>query len=321
MQLERLLKHRGAASARRQGLVSGEDTLLAFSVDVEEYFQCEAFAGAIHPDAWGRYETRAEPFVERIAELLAATGNRATFFVLGWMVKRLGGLLRALAAQGHEIASHGQGHQHLRRMTPSALREDLRAARCALEDTVGVRAAGYRAPTFSVTRETAWALDVIAEAGFSYDSSIFPIRHDRYGVPDAPAGPFCVISPDGQELVEFPPLTRRVGRWRLPVGGGGYFRLLPLWVLGGALRQAERFREAALVYVHPWELDAEQPRLPAGRLATWRHRVNLSQTDAKLERLLTSHRFTTVASVLTRLRDQEVLPRFALRRSLLADAR
>jgi len=289
--------------------------LNCLSIDVEEYFQCEVFAGCVRRSDWHRRAPRAEPLVERLAELLDRRQCRATFFVLGWMVPRLTSILRELLRRGHEIACHGDNHEHLGRMTGPVLREDLHAARGRIEDTLGVSPRGYRAPTFSVTRATAWALDIIVEQGFEYDSSIFPIRHDRYGVPDAPTVPFWAATPGGARIVEFPPLTMDFGLARIPVGGGGYLRLLPGVVLRHALAARRRKGEPAMVYLHPWELDPEQPRLPVGPLSQWRHRVNLHTTAAKLERLLGEFRFDTAGAVLARVTTQRELPVFDLSQS------
>jgi len=278
------------------------------SIDVEEYFHCEAFAGSVDPEQWDQFPPRAAPFVERMAGLLSHYGSRATFFVLGRMVDGLRSVLGSLLEAGHEIACHGDGHQHLGRLSAEQLREDLRRAKGRIEDALGVSPRGYRAPTFSVTRATAWALDVIAVEGFQYDASVFPVRHDRYGVPDAPPGPFWAQAPSGLRILEFPPLTMNCGVSRLPVGGGGYLRLFPGVLLRRCVAARQRRGEPVMLYVHPWELDPEQPRLPASRLSTWRHRVNLHTTQAKLERLLSSFRFDTAAAVLDRVCAARRLP-------------
>jgi polysaccharide deacetylase family protein (PEP-CTERM system associated) len=278
------------------------------SVDVEEYFHCEAFAGAVRPEQWPQFPQRAAARLETIAELLDRHNSKATFFVLGWSARYLGSLLRELAARGHEIACHGYGHQHLARMTPQSLADDLCRAKNVIGNCIGVQPRGYRAPTFSVTARTAWALDVIAEAGFEYDASIFPVWHDRYGVPDAPLTPFQAVAPGGARLLEFPPLTGRCCGGRIPLGGGGYMRLLPGWVLRRAVRQCAAQGRPVMLYLHPWELDAEQPELPAGVLTRWRHRVNLHTTAAKLEALLKSFTFETASAVLSDYTSRRELP-------------
>lgn len=287
-------------------------TLCAFSIDVEEYFHAEAFAGALTPQRRVELPSRAAAPLECLLTLLSETGSRATLFVLGQCARPLARLLREAAAAGHEIACHGHAHAHLARLDPQSFREDLRIARRTIEEHVGVSPRGYRAPTFSLTRKTAWALDVLIDEGFTYDASIFPVRHDRYGVPDAPHVPFLAVAPSGRSMVEFPPLTIGLRRLRLPVGGGGYLRLLPGWVVRAAVRRAARRGRPALIYVHPWELDPGQPRLPAGVLATWRHRVGLRSTHAKLRRLLAGQRFDSISRVLARITRRPGLTRFAL---------
>lgn len=285
-------------------------TLNCLSIDVEEYFQCEVFARCVRPADWPGFERRCRPRLERIGTLLAEHRRQATFFVLGAVVDELKTVLRDLAAAGHEIACHGHGHQHLGRVSPAELRDDLRRSRDRIVDAVGVVPQGYRAPTFSVTRPTAWALDEIIDAGFAYDASIFPVHHDRYGVPNAPAGPFWAIAPSGRRLLEFPPLTARLGRLRVPVGGGGYLRLLPSAVVRHCVARAVRRDEPVMLYLHPWELDPDQPRLPIGRLATWRHRVNLHTTEQKLGRLLSEFDFAPASVILESLCTGTPLPSF-----------
>jgi polysaccharide deacetylase family protein (PEP-CTERM system associated) len=286
--------------------------LQALSIDVEEYFHAEVFARQVQPADWQNYPRRAAAALERLAALLARSESKATFFVLTWGIEAWAPLLRHLASQGHEIACHGHAHQHLSRLSPADLRADLARSRGLIEDHIGARPAGYRAPTFSVMHQTAWALDTVIDAGFEYDASIFPIRHDRYGVPGAPATPFHAISPSGRSIVEVPPLTLGGGAARLPLGGGGYLRLLPVQAFEYALRW-RRFRgQPAVLYLHPWELDPQQPRLPAGRLATWRHRVNLAGTERKLAHLLTRFRFDTVQRVARAWSASHDLPRYRL---------
>jgi polysaccharide deacetylase family protein (PEP-CTERM system associated) len=296
---------------RASALAAG--TLNCLSVDVEEGFHCEAFQARVSQSDWARLESRAVPFLEQVGLWLDEHGSRATFFVLGWMAQRARSALAALAAAGHEIASHGYGHQHLRRLTAQKLREDLRRARGAIEDALGVTPLGYRAPTFSITSDTAWALDVLCEEGFAYDASIFPIHHDRYGVPQAPDRPFAAVTPAGSRIVEFPAFTCRVGPLRLPMAGGGYMRLLPGWTMRAALQRAQAQRRPVMLYLHPWELDPDQPRLPAGLVTTWRHRVGLKTTRPKLLRLLAEFWFDTAAAVLSRC--TESLPLFDVQRS------
>jgi polysaccharide deacetylase family protein (PEP-CTERM system associated) len=268
------------------------------SFDVEEYFQVEAASACVTQDQWESIPRRLGPALHRVLEMLATHGASATFFVLGWVAKRDPGLIRRISEAGHEIASHGMAHRMMGRLTAEDFRKDLAESRALLEDLVGRPVIGYRAPTFSITHRTAWAIDVLAEAGFQYDSSVFPIRHDRYGVPDAPRSVHRARGPAGGSLIEVPPLTLRLGSINWPVGGGGYLRLLPVRLVAMALRGAERAGQPGLLYLHPWELDPDQPVLPMGRLSRWRHRVGLHQTADKLAWLLARFRFATVSQYL-----------------------
>ena len=269
------------------------------SFDVEEYFQVEAAAiGGVRPEQWNSFQPRLAPCIDRILQLLADRGASATFFVLGWVARRQQEMVRAIAAAGHEIASHGMGHTMIQRLEPEAFRRDILDSRKLLEDITGGAVVGYRAPTFSITHRTAWAIDILAEVGFRYDSSIFPVRHDRYGVPDAPRFIHCAVGPGGGQIAELPPLTLRLLGRNLPVGGGGYLRLLPVALVDLALGRAEKKRQPGMIYLHPWELDPDQPPLPMSRLNRWRHRVNLARTERKLLHLMERRRFIGAAEVL-----------------------
>jgi len=260
------------------------------SIDVEEYFQVEATAGIIPPSAWQRWPSRVEAATYRLLDLLAERDCRATFFALGWVAQRHRALIRAIAEAGCEVACHGYAHQHLRRLTPERFRADVHRARLLLEDITGRPVMGYRAPTFSICGDTLWALDVLVAEGFQYDSSIFPVRHDRYGLPTAPRWPHVIRRPAGR-IVELPPLTARIGGVNLPMAGGGYLRLLPASAILWAVRRMNRQGRAAVVYLHPWEIDRGQPRIPVSPLNRWRHRVGLGRTAAKLRHLLSATRF------------------------------
>jgi len=271
----------------------------ALTFDVEEYFHAEAFRGAVGRDAWPKLESRVVSTTERILDILEQAGVSATFFVLGWVAERHPVLVRDIHRRGHEVACHGYGHDMITRLGPSQFREDVERAKGLLEDTLGSLVVGYRAPTFSVVRETLWSLRVLAEIGFQYDSSIFPIVHDRYGIPDAARFPHRRAVGAGLEIAEFPLSTVGYGHWRVPVAGGGYFRLLPYPVTWRAIRHVNRHEgQPAIVYLHPWELDSGQPRLPAGRLTRFRHRVNTRATEAKLRRLIADFRMAPVRDVL-----------------------
>lgn len=271
----------------------------ALSFDIEEYFHAEAFSNVVRPEQWPSLESRVVATTERLLDLLAETASLATFFVLGWVAERHGALVRAIHQGGHELACHGYGHQMITRLSRAEFREDLRRAKVAIEDAAGIAVIGYRAPTFSVVRETLWSLEVLAEAGFRYDSSIFPIVHDRYGISDAARFPHRVAAGPGVEIGEFPLSTVSGFGWRFPVAGGGYFRLFPYRVTRGAVRHLnEREGQPAIIYLHPWELDPEQPRLPVGRLTRFRHSVNTRTTESKVRCLLRDFRVAPVRDVL-----------------------
>lgn len=272
----------------------------ALTFDVEEYFHAEAFTGVLQPMEWPRLESRVDRAIERILAILEESGTVATFFVLGWVAVRRPSMIRLIASRGHEIGCHGYGHQMITRLSRSEFADDVGRAKAAVEDASGVPVIGYRAPTFSVVQETLWSLDVLAESGFRYDSSIFPIVHDRYGIPDAPRFPHRRAVGAGREIVEFP-LSTLGRRRRLPVAGGGYFRLLPYAATRWALRHLNRREgQPAIVYLHPWEMDPEQPRFAVGRLTQFRHSVNTHTTEPKLRRLLRDFSFAPVRDVLTR---------------------
>lgn len=277
------------------------------SFDVEEYFQAEA--ASVPPRRWSEFPSRLQPAVERILQVLADHSVRATFFTLGGFAKAVPGLIRMVASAGHEIASHGMSHRMLTRLSPAELRQELTDSRKSLEDVAGQRVEGYRAPTFSITHATAWGLDVLAECGYRYDSSVFPVHHDRYGVPDAPRWPHLAIGPGGGQIIEWPPLTLRALRVNWPVGGGGYLRLLPVRILARALTIAQQHGAGGMIYLHPWEFDPAQPVLPMSRLSRFRHRVNLHRTEAKLTWLLQRFRFTSAAACLNGLAKAD-LPTF-----------
>jgi polysaccharide deacetylase family protein (PEP-CTERM system associated) len=271
----------------------------ALTFDVEEYFHAEAFAGVVRREEWPSLESRVVRATERILELLAETSTRATFFVLGWVAERHRGLVRAIQAQGHEVGCHGFGHQMITRLSREEFAADVRRAKLTLEDASGVAVIGYRAPTFSVVRETLWSLDVLGESGFRYDSSIFPIVHDRYGISDAPRFPHRRNVGAAGVIAEFPLSTLSRFGWRFPIAGGGYFRLFPYAVTAWALRCLNgKESQPAIVYLHPWEIDFEQPRLPVGRVTWLRHSINIRSTESKLRRLVRDFRFAPVRDVL-----------------------
>jgi polysaccharide deacetylase family protein (PEP-CTERM system associated) len=269
----------------------------ALSIDVEDYFQVSAFEATVHRDSWDTLESRVCRNTERLLEILADVGVQGTFFVLGWVAERYPVLVRRIVEAGHEVASHGYDHRLVYGMTPKQFREDLARARAALEAAGAGPVLGYRAPSFSITRESLWALDVLTAEGYVYDASIYPIRHDRYGVPDWPRHITRVDRPSGA-LWEVPGSTILVCQTNLPVGGGGYFRLLPYGWTSAGIRSINREGRPAVFYLHPWEIDPDQPRLRGSLLSRVRHYTNLTRTEPRLRRLLREFRFSRISDVL-----------------------
>jgi polysaccharide deacetylase family protein (PEP-CTERM system associated) len=293
------------------------------SFDVEEHHRIEAAAGLdVSHETRAEYARRVETTTHAILEQLAEAGARATFFVVGKLAETHSNLVRAIQEQGHEVASHSWEHLRVHHFDPATFREDLLRSKEALEDVTGTAVVGFRAPTFSILRETAWAIDVLAACGFEYDSSIFPVRHDRYGIPDAPRGPFYACGEES-EILEFPLLTYRLGGFNLPVAGGGYFRLFPPALMRAGLRQAERSTPpaVAMLYFHPWEFDPDQPRLPLRGLARWRTYVGMKRTTKRPADLLTAYPFRRAVDVTREIRAGGTpLPRFPLVAASLAKA-
>jgi polysaccharide deacetylase family protein (PEP-CTERM system associated) len=268
------------------------------SVDVEDYFHVSAFADSVDRRRWDRLESRVRQNTERLLILFARADIRATFFVLGWVADRHPDLVRRIAAAGHEIASHGYSHRLVYEQTPDQFREDIRRARYAIEAITSAPVLGYRAPSYSITARSRWALEVLAEEGYQYDASIYPIRHDRYGIPDSPRHPYPIETPAGT-LWEMPASTVRIGRINLPIGGGGYFRILPYqWTQWGIRRLNLLERRPAIFYLHPWEIDPEQPRLPGSAFSRFRHYSNLQRTEARMIRLCEQFRFGPMCELL-----------------------
>ncbi len=261
------------------------------SIDVEDYFHVSALAAVAPRERWDRFACRVEPNTDRLLQLFERKGVTATFFVLGWVAERFPSLVGRIATAGHEVASHGYWHQLAYDMTPAEFQEDVRRTKLLLEDQCGAAVLGYRAPSYSITRRSLWALDVLLETGYRYDASIFPIHHDRYGIPDAPRHSHA-LRRSGGLLAEVPPATVRMGPFNLPMSGGGYFRLLPYaWTRWGIAHMNTREGQPAVFYLHPWEIDPDQPRLPVTGLSRLRHYRNLHRTAGRLERLLDDFAF------------------------------
>jgi polysaccharide deacetylase family protein (PEP-CTERM system associated) len=271
----------------------------AFTVDVEDYFQVEGFAKVIERSSWDGFRTRVGASTTTLLDMLAQRKIRATFFVLGWVARKHPEIVRQIASAGHEVASHGMSHRLIYTQTPEEFRRETHDAKALLEDLCQRPVIGYRAATYSITRRSLWALDVLCEQGFRYDSSIFPMRHDRYGIPDAESRPHVLTTPGGGQLVEFPISVLRYGGAKIPIAGGGYFRLFPYRFTRWALRRMNSQDQEFVFYVHPWEVDPGQPRVSAASvLSRFRHYVNLRRSAERLGRLLDDFNFDTMHAVL-----------------------
>jgi polysaccharide deacetylase family protein (PEP-CTERM system associated) len=281
------------------------EMLNAFTVDVEDYYHVSAFERKISRSSWNSFESRVVANTQRLLDLLARHEVLGTFFILGWVAERFPQLVRQIVAGGHEVGSHSHWHRLVYEMTPDEFREDLRRSIGVIEDASGVKVNRYRAPSFSITRCSLWALAILVEQGIEVDSSIFPVRHDRYGMPGATPTIHALETPSGS-LVEFPPSVTRYGSFTLPVGGGGYFRLYPYRITQALLGRINRTEQRPFMfYIHPWELDPDQPRLNVGSaISRFRHYVNLAATELKLARLVRDYRFGPMQAVL----DQDAAP-------------
>ncbi len=274
----------------------------AMTVDVEDYFHVSNFANVVRREDWSNFTGRVETNTRKLLDIFEARDVSATFFVLGWVAERYPSLVRAIDRSGHEIASHGYAHTLVYQLTPEQFRKDVTRAKKFLEDLSGKPVLGYRAPSFSIVKSSLWALDILGEEGFQYDSSIFPIHHGRYGVPDAHRFPHRCQTSNGKGLIQFPISTLRILGFNIPLGGGGYFRVLPYAVTRRAIQRLNHTEQRpALMYIHPWELDPAQPRMPGPALGRFRHYVNLHKTERKLHRLLHDFSFQGLRWFLDRL--------------------
>jgi len=270
----------------------------ALTIDVEDYFQVAALAEAVDRKDWSSMEYRVEKNTDRLLQLLEEKDLRATFFTLGWVAERSPDLVRRITKAGHEIASHGYSHQLVYNQTPDVFREETRKSKSILEDITGEPIKGYRAASYSITAQSRWALDILVEEGFKWDSSIFPVHHDRYGMPGTPHEPYWLKTPNGGTLLEFPLSTCPVGIYRVPIAGGGYFRLYPYWLSRWGLGRINRAGAPFIFYLHPWEIDPDQPRLNVSAFSRFRHYNNLDKCMGRLENLLGDFRFGSVSDVL-----------------------
>ena len=270
----------------------------ALTVDVEDYFHTSALAPFAPRDRWDSLESRVCASTDRLLEMFDEAQVCGTFFVLGWVAERFPELVRRIANHGHEIGSHGYAHRLVYDETPSGFREDVRRARGLLEDMSGIAVHGFRAPSYSVTMRSLWALEILIEEGYQYDSSIFPIRHDTYGIPESPRHSFVMQRRAGT-IIEVPASTVRYAGFNLPVAGGAYLRILPFaWTRWGIRRLNDGEQKPAIVYIHPWEVDPDQPRLAAAGLSRFRHYSNLDSTEGRLRALVREFRFGPMRSLL-----------------------
>ncbi len=265
------------------------------TIDVEDYFQVSAFEKNVCADHWDSYESRVVNNSRQVLEILGNFGVKATFFVLGWIAKHYPSLIKEIHNSGHEIACHSYLHRRITNLTPEEFFTDTKRAKELLEDITGSPVTGYRAPSFSITKKSIWALEILEELGFQYDSSIFPVYHDAYGIPDAPRFQHKLPQAD---MIEFPPSTHPLFGKNIPVAGGGYFRLFPYWLTKKALARINRVeRQPFVFYLHPWEIDPGQPRFEdASLLSRFRHYNNLERTRARFEQLLSDFQFQPMRS-------------------------
>jgi polysaccharide deacetylase family protein (PEP-CTERM system associated) len=269
------------------------------SVDVEDYFQVEAFARSISRGSWDQWHSRVVANTHRVLDLFDEFSAQATFFFVGWIAQRFPAIVREVHSRGHEVACHSHWHRPVYSLTPDQFRSDTSTARDVIEQVSGERVLGYRAPTWSITKDCLWALDILAEEGFLYDSSIYPIRQDLYGMPGAPRFAYIHSLSNGAKLKEFPPTTLRFAGVNFPAAGGGSLRIFPLFYTRWAFRQFERkYRQPVVVYFHPWELDPSQPRLKGGWRSRFRHYTNLDRMEERVRALLREHRFQSFHDLL-----------------------
>jgi len=290
----------------------------ALTVDLEEYFQVSNFDRVIDRRSWDDLPSRVEGATRRLLDLFDRTGARATFFALGWIAERHPHLLREISERGHELACHGHEHELVYEIGPERFEADLQRARRAIEAASGAAVRGYRAPSYSITRRSLWALEILARCGFSFDSSIFPIRHPRYGIPEFARQPLRLELESGASIREFPLTTWDLGPVRVPLAGGAYLRFLPAPLFRLGIARLASARRATVLYVHPWEIDPGQPRQAVRWPVRVNHYHNLARTEGRLARLLERHCFRPMSVVLDELERQGRLPATPLHEALAA---
>ncbi|MET0356288.1 MAG: XrtA system polysaccharide deacetylase [Cellvibrio sp.] len=272
----------------------------AMTVDVEDYFHVAAFNKVINPDEWEKWPCRVEANTEKLLQLFADSNIKITFFILGWVAERYPQLVKTIQAQGHEIASHGYSHQLIYKQDQKVFREETAKSKQILEDLAQAQVTGYRAASYSITRKSLWALEILAELGFTWDSSIFPTRHDNYGIPGSPEEPYKIVTASGKILTEFPLTTAKVFGQSVPAAGGGYFRQYPYALSRWLFERASNNQtKPQIFYLHPWEIDPDQPRVPnASWFSNFRHYTNLSRCLPRLERMIDDFQFGTISQSL-----------------------
>lgn len=292
---------RGTNTERQSGAAQKSPLVHILSVDVEDYFQVEAFAGQVLRESWDSFPSRVVANTQRVLDLFDAHQAKGTFFFVGWVATRFPHLVREVQSRGHELACHSYWHRTVYTLSEQEFREDTKHAKRAIEDASGVAVKGYRAPSWSITKNCLWALDILAEEGFTYDSSIYPIHHDLYGMPGAKRFPYMHKCGNGMELLEFPPATLRFLATNFPVAGGGYLRIFPEAYTELAFRTFEKnYGERAVVYLHPWEFDPEQPRIAGPLKSRLRHYTSLRRMEAKVGSILKRHKFARFCDVLAK---------------------
>ncbi|WP_144392677.1 XrtA system polysaccharide deacetylase [Pleionea sediminis] len=271
------------------------------SIDVEDYFQVAALAETIHTDEWEKIPTRVENNTLRLLDIFDEYNVKVTHFILGWVAERYPELIKEIHRRGHEVASHGYSHQLIYEQSPEVFKDETFRSKAILEDLCGEEVLGYRAASYSITKKSLWALDILAEVGFTYDSSIFPIVHDRYGIPNAPTQPHLVKTPNGSTILEYPLSTIKAFGQTIPIAGGGYFRLYPYWLSRMIYRRQRRKNESFVFYLHPWEIDPEQPKVEVSWFSKFRHYNNLQHCETRLRKLLNEFKFGTMKEKLESL--------------------
>lgn len=267
------------------------------SVDVEEWFHPESLQHLFPKNEWEKCEQRVNKNVNRLLELFEKRNKKATFFILGWLGERYPEMIEAIFKQGHEIASHGYGHRMITKMTPEEFEADLAKSLSIFKGITGTDVIGYRAPTFSLVKETKWAFDIMKKNGIRYDSSVYPVYHDRYGIPNAPRSKYYPLE-NTKDFIEFPASTIKFFGQNFPFGGGGYLRIFPLWFTRYGFNRLQKENIPGIIYVHPWEFDAEQPRLDLPLVKKWRHYYNINRNLDKLDNLLQNFEWTSFKNYL-----------------------